>query len=225
VVDIVVAESDQAEALGIAGWFRRQGFKVSLAGTGRSAIKSATAVDLVILGLNQPDLDGLEVCQRIRARSMVPILAIGSPDRESDLVMGLRSGLDAYVTRPYNPRELVARVNAILRRTRGADESGDEIERGPLRINSMTREVSMRSRQVHLTRKEFDLLHLLASEPDAVLSRRRIMSEVWDDEWAQSSRTLDTHVSSLRSKLGDHSAILTVRGVGFRIGRLRHVDD
>lgn len=225
VVRVVVAESDPTEAISVTAVFRRLGFEVSWAEDGRSAITSSSRADLVMLGLEQPDLDGLEVCRRIRAGSAVPIIATGLRDRELDVVVGLNAGLDAYLPRPYGLRELVARVNAILRRTHGPDGPAEQIAHGPLRINSLTREVSMRDRPVSLTRKEFDLLYLLAAEPDTLLSRKQIMSVVWDDEWAHSSRTLDTHVSSLRSKLGDHSAVVTIRGVGFRIGYQKPVED
>jgi DNA-binding response OmpR family regulator len=224
-VRVLVAESDHAEELRVTGVLLRQGFDVSRAENGTAAIASSSTTDLVLLSLEQPDLDGLEVCRRIRAASRVPIVATGSKDMQLDLVVALRAGLDAYLPRPYGFRELVARVNAILRRTIAVSGQVDVISRGSLRINAQTREVFMYGRPISVTRKEFDLLHLLASEPDTLFTRRRIMSAVWEDEWAMSSRTIDTHVSTLRNKLGEQSAIITVRGIGFRIGCLRPASD
>lgn len=198
--------------------FRRHGFDVSSVQNGTAAIALSSTVDLVVLGLELPDLDGLEVCRRIRTRSSVPIIATTVRGTGADLVTGLRAGLDAYLIRPYGRRELVARAESILRRTHPRSQRGDAVGYGPLRIGFSTREVHVHGRPVSLTRKEFDLLRLLASEPSTVFSRREIMSAVWKDEWAQSTRTIDTHVSSLRNKLGDPSIIVTVRGVGFRIG-------
>jgi DNA-binding response OmpR family regulator len=218
VVRILVAESDPVEALTIAGAFRRHGFEVSRAETGTKAVALSPTADLVVLSLELPDLDGLEVCRRIRLDSSVPIIATTARDTEIDLVVGFRAGLDAYLTRPYGLRELLARAEAILRRTQVRDAGGEPVSRGPLRINSQTREVYLHGRPIQVTRKEFDLLYLLAAEPDTLFSRRHIMSVVWEDEWAQSNRTIDTHVSSLRNKLGDPAAIRTVRGIGFRIG-------
>jgi DNA-binding response OmpR family regulator len=221
VVQILVAESDPVEALTLAGAFRRHGFDVTETESGSAAVTLSPVVDLVVLGLDLPDLDGLEVCRRIRLDSAVPIIATAERDTEVDIIVGLRAGMDAYLTRPVGLRELLARSQAILRRTLVPGASFEPISIGPLRINSQTREVSVCGRAVQLTRKEFDLLHLLAAQPETLFSRRHIMSVVWRDEWARSSRTIDTHVSSLRGKLGDTGAIQTVRGVGFRIGYRR----
>ncbi|HKS46590.1 MAG TPA: response regulator transcription factor [Amycolatopsis sp.] len=208
--------SDPDEACAVTELFRRHGFEVWRVDDGRAAVTAAHTADLVVLDMGLPDLDGLEVCRRIRIRGAVPIIATSREGTGLDLVTGLRAGLDAYLIHPYGRRELVARAEAILRRT-GACRSA-VITCGPLRINPPTREVVAYGRRVVLTLKEFELLWLLAADPDMVFRRRQIMSAVWHDEWGGSSRTIDTHVSSLRRKLGDPAAITTVRGVGFRIG-------
>ncbi len=217
-VQILVAESDAAEALTVSAEFRRHGFEAALVTSGLEAAALAPEADLLVLGLQLPDLNGLEVCRRIRIRSDVPIIATGAQGTEIDIVEGLRAGFDACLVHPYGLRELLARAQAILRRTHRSAAAVGPISLGPLRLNPRTREAHARGRQVQLTRKEFDLLYLLAAQPTTLFSRRHIMSVVWGDERAQSSRTIDTHVSSLRGKLGDVSAIRTVRSVGFRIG-------
>lgn len=177
------------------------------------------AVDLVIVDLDLPDMDGLEVCRRIRVACETPIIAVSPRGTELDCVLALRAGADDCVVRPYRFQELAARIEAVMRRARPTRPTEKIITYGPLCVYQDAREVRMRGDVVNVTRKEFDLLSLLASRPDSVVSRREIMSKVWDDSWSRSGRTIDTHVSSLRNKLGSTSWIVTVRGVGFRIGR------
>ena len=214
-VGVLVAESDPVELLVIAGALRRQGFEVRTAETASAAVGAAPEVDLVVLGVESP---GLEVCAAVRATGAVPIIGTAAPDSDIDLVTGLRAGLDAYLVRPVGVRELIARVDAILRRTLSDADDWDVVSCGPLRLNARTREVHRCGELVQVTRKEFDLLHLLAADPDEVFTRREIMARVWGDEWAQSDRTLDTHVNSVRNKVGDPAVITTIRGVGFRLG-------
>jgi DNA-binding response OmpR family regulator len=215
---ILVAERDPTEERTVAEVFERNGFEVARAASGAEATALAPAADLLVLALDLPDLDGLEVCRRIRLTSPVPVIGTASPHATVDVVVGLRAGLDAYLVRPHRARELVARAQAILRRTLRPVPATAPISVGPVRIDTQTREVHIRDRLVQLTRKEFDLLYLLAAQPETLFSRRHIMAAVWGDESAQSSRTIDTHVSSLRGKVGDASMIRTVRGVGFQIG-------
>jgi DNA-binding response OmpR family regulator len=154
----------------------------------------------------------------------VPLIVVTARASELDCVLALQAGADDYLVKPYGLRELMARADAVLRRCRAprdADPGGDggerPVERGPLHIDPHSREVRLRNRCIAMSRKEFDLLYLLASQPDKVVPRERIMSEVWQNSWSR--RTVDTHVSSIRQKLGSSEWIRTVRGVGFRIGQ------
>lgn len=176
--------------------------------------------DLVLLDLELPDLDGLEVCRAIRSVSRVPLIIVTSRESEIDCVLGLQAGADDYVTRPFGIRELMARIEAVMRRTQwqpaAAAGPAQEIRHGRLRIDAGSREVTVDGVPVTLTRKEFDLLCLLAQHPDAVVPRRQLLQQVWGNSWSR--RTVDTHVSSVRGKLGDPGWIVTIRGVGFRLG-------
>jgi DNA-binding response OmpR family regulator len=217
-VRVLVVQSDPVEALTVAGVFRRHGFDISTAANGAAAMVQAGEADLVVLGLELPDFDGLELCRQIRRHFDAPILGIAARGTAIDIIAGLGAGLDAFLVQPYGLRELLARADAILRRVLIPEGEHAVVLHGPLRIDARTREVTACGRPLRLTRKEFDLLHLLASQPGTLFSRQRIMSLVWRDDWAGSSRTIDTHVSSVRGKIGDPAAITTVRGVGFRIG-------
>ncbi|GGM33303.1 hypothetical protein GCM10012275_00960 [Longimycelium tulufanense] len=186
--------------------------------SGAEALNRHQHAHLVLLDLNLSDLDGIEVCREIRASSDTPIIAITDRDTGVDGVLVLQAGADDCVVRPYAFRELTARIEAVVRRSRLGGETARAISRGPLYVDANTREVRLHDQQISLTRKEFDFLHLLASQPETVFSRRQIIAKVWDDVVPTSSRTIDTHVSNLRSKLGASRWIVTVRGVGFRLG-------
>jgi DNA-binding response OmpR family regulator len=226
-VRLLLVEADPAVAGALADELRGRGYGVDVARSGVELLGGSLVADLVLPGLELPDLDGPEVCRRLRAHSGVPIIALSGRDSELDRVLGFQAGLDDYVTRPFQVRELVARIAAVMRRVRGpAGESVEEdapapdtIVREPLRISLRAREVSVADRPIAVTPKEFDLLVLLASEPDSVFSRSRIMSEVWNDTSGRSSRTIDTHVGALRAKLGARSWVVTVHGIGFRLGQ------
>jgi two-component system response regulator RegX3 len=173
-------------------------------------------MDLVLLDLGLPDLDGYEVCRQLRAQSRVPIIVVTARGDEGDRVLGLELGADDYVVKPFGIRELVARVRAVARRTVGEPEGPQRV--GALEVDRRTRRVSVGGREVALAPKEFDLLSLLAEDAGAVVGRTQIMDEVWDPHWYGPTKTLDVHVASLRRKLGDPRWIETVRGVGFRLG-------
>ncbi|MBW1600593.1 response regulator transcription factor [Streptomyces sp. JJ66] len=210
----------------------RHGYVADVATSGAAVLAAHREFDLVLLDTDLPDLDGVSVCQRIRRDSDIPIIAFTSASAEVDRVLLLEMGCDDCVERPYRPRELVARIKAVLRRTgprRTAAElsrggaGDDQLRYGPLLIEPVRREASLNGRSLTLTRKEFDLLHTLAAEPERVFERQELMSAVWDYPSdnrisAQASRTIDTHVSSLRGKLGDSDWITTIRGIGFRFG-------
>ncbi|WP_435845090.1 response regulator transcription factor [Streptomyces flaveolus] len=204
----------------------RLGHDVTCVTTGAAALEAHQDAELVLLDLDLPDIDGLEVCRRIRALTRTPVIAFTDSGTELDRVLGLRAGADDCLDKPYEFRELVARIDAVTRRTRSREkgrESLTALSIGGLSIDAASREVMVRGRHVDLTRKEFDLLYYLARHSEKVVSRQRLMTEIWEDPRPQelgprASRTVDTHVSSLRSKLGDSRWIRTVRGVGFRVG-------
>ncbi|MCK8679520.1 response regulator transcription factor [Streptomyces lichenis] len=209
---------------------RRHGFDAWSAPRGRDVLESYQEYDLLLLDTNLPDLDGVSLCQAIRRESDLPIIGFTAADAEVDRVLLLEAGCDDCVEIPYRARELVARIKAVMRRTgtaRRAEPAGQEddaaLEFGPLVIDTPRREARLGGRAISLTRKEFDLLHKLAQEPERIFQRQELMSDVWDYPAshrisAQASRTIDTHVSSLRGKLGNSEWIITIRGVGFRFG-------
>jgi DNA-binding response OmpR family regulator len=174
----------------------------------------------VLLDLDFPDLDGLEVCRGIRRFSNIPIIAVTSRGTELDRVLGLQAGADDYLVRPYGFRELIARMDAVMRRAQSQPRAA-KVSYGPLCVDASRREVRLHGQPIDVTRKEFDLLYLLASYPQVVIPRKRVMHQVWGDSWSR--RTVDTHVNSLRNKLGSSGWIITVRGVGFRLGTLEEL--
>lgn len=215
---VLVVENDTNDARIPVEGLARYGYSVQTVRAGREALDVYRAADMVLLDLDLPDLDGLEVCRLIRTSSRVPIIVVSARTTELDRVLGLRAGADDYMSKPCLMYELIARMDAVMRRAR-RQERGTEpavISCGPLTIEPAARKVCLSGKPVKLTRKEFDLLHILAAQPRAVVSRKYLMERVWGDTWSR--RTIDTHVSSLRGKLGDGDWIVTVRGVGFQIG-------
>jgi two-component system, OmpR family, alkaline phosphatase synthesis response regulator PhoP len=204
----------------------QEGFTVDVAYDGHDAIEKARAAppDLVILDLMLPYVDGLEVCRHLRRQTPVPILMLTAKDSEHDRVLGLESGADDYVTKPFSPRELVARVRAILRRTTGRDDApGTDaaLVSGRLALNVLTHEVRLGDRPIELTAKEFDLLRLLMGHPNQVFTRDFLLEHIWGYEYFGSTRTVDMHISRLREKIEDDpdrpTFIMTVRGVGYKL--------
>ncbi|MGV9558803.1 response regulator transcription factor [Streptomyces sp. NPDC003401] len=213
---ILVVDGDAALAGSLTAQLRRHGHDPVGARHGRAALQAYHDVELVLLDLDLPDLDGLEVCRAIREVSRVPIIIVTARRSELDCVLGLHAGADDYVTKPYGLRELMARIEAVMRRARWQPAAAREIRHGRLHIDVDSRTVTVDDEPVALTRKEFDLLHLLASRPDTVIPRKQLLQQVWGDFWSR--RTIDTHVSSLRGKLGGSGWVVTVRGVGFKLG-------
>ncbi|MDH4103585.1 MAG: response regulator transcription factor [Thermoleophilia bacterium] len=214
-MQILVVEDEDEIADPLVEGLRREGFEVSRAATGREAL-DAPLPDLVLLDLRLPDIDGIEVCRELRSRSDVPIIVVSARGEEVDRVVGLELGADDYVVKPFGFRELLARIRAVMRRTR--PEAGDDSLRvGTLEIDPRARRASLDGRELALTTKEFDLLSLLASDPGAVIGRQQILREVWNTDWLGPTKTVDVHVASLRRKLGDPHWIETVRGVGLRL--------
>ncbi|MFV0129272.1 response regulator transcription factor [Streptomyces sp. HMX112] len=213
---ILIVESNAAEAETLAHGLRRHGHEVDIVATGRDALHTYRTADLVLLDLELPDLDGLEICRRIRAAGELPLIAVTARGSELDRVLGLQAGADDYLAKPYGFRELMARMEAVMRRAcPQPSAAATAITCGPLHIDAGTRKVTLDGRPVETTRKEFDMLYLLASHPGTVIPRKELMQRVWGDSWSR--RTVDTHVSTLRGKIGA-SWIITVRGVGFRFG-------
>jgi DNA-binding response OmpR family regulator len=213
---VLVVENDDAEAEALVRALKRHGHVVESVASGGAALRAYEVADLVLIDLELPDLDGLEVCRSIRATCDVPVIAVTARGSELDRVLGLQAGADDYLVKPYGFRELMARMEAIMRRVRTTGPANQVICHGPLTIDPGSRRVTLDGRLVEVTRKEFDLLHMLASSPDTVIPRKRLIHQIWGDSWSR--RTVDTHVSSLRGKLGGSGWIITVRGVGFRFG-------
>lgn len=216
-LSVLVVESHHQEAKFLTESLTRQGYRVDSVDTGQGALDGYGRAEVVLLALELPDLDGLEVCRGIRTNSDVPVISL-TAGTETDRVLSLKAGSDDCLVKPYGIRELLARIESVMRRARPASPVSKVISHGALHIDPRSRQVHVRGRAVDATRKEFDLLSLLASQPNTVVSRRELMAKVWEDDWAVSSRTIDTHVSMLRRKLGDGNWITTVRGVGYRLG-------
>jgi len=212
---ILVVEDDEAIATSLEAGLSSAGHNVMRVTDGASAL-AARDYDLMLLDVGLPDIDGFDVCRRVRVTSQVPIIMLTARADEIDRVVGLESGADDYVSKPFSLRELVARIKAVSRRqTSGLDSAETRV--GEMIIDHSRRIVTIAGKEISLTAKEFDLLAYLAREPEIVHRRLAIMESVWDTEWFGSTKTLDAHVASLRKKLGDARWIEAVRGVGFRL--------
>jgi len=201
-------------------YIEREGYKVHEAANGQDALSKFSAVnpDLIVLDLMLPDIDGFEVCRRIRAKSTVPILMLTARKEDIDKIVGLEMGADDYLTKPFNPRELVARVRAILRRYQTGLKPSDIIEVGGLRIDLSRHDISLDGQPVKLRTKEFALLTTFAENLGIVLSRERLLEMVWEFDYYGETRTVDVHVNHLRDKIaGSDVNIETVRGTGYKM--------
>jgi DNA-binding response OmpR family regulator len=224
-VRALVVEDEAPLADLIRGYLVREGFVVDVAGDGETAVTLAheRRPDIVLLDLMLPGIDGLEVCRRIRRFSDAYVIMLTAKAEEVDTVVGLSLGADDYVTKPFSPRELVARVRAVLRRPRVTGEEGGSLRRiGDLVVDATGHEVRQRGRLVDLTRTEFDLLDALSAHPQMAFSRRQLLERVWGTDWYGDDHVVDVHIANLRRKLGDDASspryIRTVRGVGYRMG-------
>jgi DNA-binding response OmpR family regulator len=216
--EILVVEDDDSISIPLVEGLEREGFATRRVGTGGDAVALAPEAHLVLLDLGLPDLDGGEVCRRIRERSEVPIIVVTAREDELDRVRLLEMGADDYVTKPFGFRELVARIRAVQRRAGRADQIRVPVQRlGPLQIDRDARRVHLRGEEVELTPKEFDLLAYLGESPGSVCTREQIISEVWDDHWWGPTKTLDVHIAALRRKLAGLDLITTLRNVGYRL--------
>jgi DNA-binding response OmpR family regulator len=199
-------------------YLRRDGYRVVKAGNGEDGLRAVEdhRPRLVVLDVGLPDIDGLEVCRRLRQTSQIPVIFLTARDGEVDRVLGLELGGDDYLTKPFSPAELVARVKAVLRRVDGSG-APEIVQAGSATIDCGRREVLIADEPVEFTTKEFDLLRFLAERPGLALSRQQILDGVWGYDWFGDARTVDVHIAQVRKKLGDSVVIKTVRGVGYRL--------
>jgi DNA-binding response OmpR family regulator len=213
---VVIVEDEEPIAAAVAARLRSEGFDAEIAtdGPGGVELVDRIAPDLVILDLMLPGMDGLEVCRRIQRDRPVPVLMLTARDSETDLLVGLAVGADDYLTKPYSPRELVARVRTILRRVERSATASPVVRLGDVEIEAASRKVRVGGEAVHVTPTEFDLLTLLAGRPGVVFTRERLLADVWGYRDGSGTRTVDSHVRSLRRKLG-HDVVRTVHGVGY----------
>lgn len=218
---MVVVEDDRNIADLVELYLREEGFRVVQAGTGERGLEAVRdqRPRMVILDVGLPGgMDGLEVCRRLRAGGDVPILMLTARDGEIDRVLGLELGADDYLTKPFAPRELVARVKAILRRTDGARNTDDVLAAGDIEVDVKRREARRNGEVVSLATREFDLLRYLAENAGLALTRQQLLDGVWGHGWYGDARTVDVHVGQLRKKLGPGLPLATVWGVGYRLG-------
>ena len=218
---VLVVEDDAAIADLVSRYLRRDGYGVHLVTDGEAALAAVRRLRpvAVVLDVGLPKVDGIEVCRRLRsADDWTPVLFVTARDDEVDRVLGLELGADDYVTKPFSPRELVARVRSVLRHTSGGP-AGDVLELGTTRVDVARRRVWTDGTEVALTSTEFDLLAALMRRPGQVFERAQLLSMVWGYEAVAGTRTVDVHIAQLRAKLGPASPIRTVRGVGYSADR------
>ncbi|RZU50424.1 two-component system response regulator RegX3 [Krasilnikovia cinnamomea] len=221
---VLVVEDEESFSDALSYMLRKEGFEVSVAPTGTSALTQfdRTGADIVLLDLMLPEMSGTEVCRQLRQRSAVPIIMVTARDSEIDKVVGLEIGADDYVTKPYSPRELVARIRAVLRRhgSEAAEVSTPTLAAGPVRMDVERHVVTVDGSSVQLPLKEFELLELLLRNAGRVLTRGQLIDRVWGADYVGDTKTLDVHVKRLRSKVEPEPSapryIVTVRGLGYK---------
>jgi len=218
-VHILLVEDDDRVAAALRPALHRHGITTTRLSVGRGAADHLADVDVVLLDLGLPDIDGVDVCRAIREVSGVPIIVVSARGEVDDRILGLHSGADDYLVKPYDIGELVARVHTVYRRSRvGSSPTVDLVQVDDVSVDLQRHTVTVGGESVTLTRKEFQVLAMLASSGGAVCTRNRIVAEVWGRTWAGANRTLDVHVATLRTKLGRADLVQTVRGVGYRLG-------
>jgi two-component system alkaline phosphatase synthesis response regulator PhoP len=218
---VLVVEDESSIASFVSLYLKNAGYTVRTASTGTEALSQLQGGDvaLTVLDLMLPDIDGIEVCRRIRKTSDMPILMLTARDEDVDKIIGLEVGADDYMTKPFNPRELVARVKSILRRAapERRERESAQIRHGDLLVDAGRREVKVGEEEIQLAPKEFDLLWELLDHRGLVLTRDQLLERVWGYTFAGDTRTVDVHVRQLRRKLADASPIVTVWGVGYKV--------
>jgi two-component system response regulator RegX3 len=222
VTRVLVVEDEESYSEALAYMLRKEGFDVAVAGTGPDALSEfdRAGADIVLLDLMLPGLPGNEVCRRLRQVSAVPVIMVTAKDAEVDKVVGLELGADDYITKPYSPRELVARVRAVLRRGHDADPLTPTLEAGRVRMDIERHVVTVDGVDVRLPLKEFELLEMFLRNPGRVLTRGQLIDRVWGADYVGDTKTLDVHVKRLRAKIepdpGNPSCLVTVRGLGYK---------
>jgi DNA-binding response OmpR family regulator len=218
---LLLVEDEESIGTLISAYLEKSGYRVAWVRSGEDALASLDRVRprMVILDIGLPGQDGFDVCRGIRARSTVPIVMVTARDEEVDRVAGLEVGADDYVTKPFSPRELAARIKAVLRRTDPAPDATARLELGDVVLDAQAREVTVAGEPVELTGKEFDLLAYLLENAGIVVSRDQLLDRVWGMTYAGGTRTVDVHVAQLRRKLGRPDAIRTLRGSGYKAAR------
>jgi two-component system response regulator RegX3 len=220
---VLVVEDEESYSDGLSYMLRKEGFEVAVAATGPAALTefARAGADLVLLDLMLPGLPGTEVCRQIRQTSNVPVIMLTAKDDEVDKVVGLELGADDYVTKPYSPRELVARIRAVLRRGIEPDLAPTTVEAGPVRMDVERHVVSVSGADTPLPLKEFELLEIFLRNPGRVLTRGQLIDRVWGSDYVGDTKTLDVHVKRLRTKLEPNPTepkyLVTVRGLGYKL--------
>jgi DNA-binding response OmpR family regulator len=218
-VRVLVVEDDDGVAGAVVEALATHGHRAERVARAADVWPHLRDADLVLLDLGLPDGDGMDVLRRLRKIATTPVLLLTARDAERDIVRGLRLGADDYLVKPVRLRELLARVDAVVRRTRAADVSAaDVVEIEELRVDAAARRATVAGREIALTTKEFDILAALARRPGAAVSRQQLLDEVWGDAYLAVSRSLDVHITSLRHKLGVPGLLTTIRGFGYRLG-------
>ena len=223
VTRVLVVEDEESYSDALAYMLRKEGFEVAIAADGHTALSEfdRNGADIVLLDLMLPGIPGTEVCRQIRATSSVPVIMVSAKDDEVDKVVGLELGADDYVTKPYSPRELVARIRAVLRRGQEPDLLPDTLEAGPVRMDVERHVVTVGGHEQRLPLKEFELLEMFLRNPGRVLTRGQLIDRVWGSDYVGDTKTLDVHVKRLRAKLepdpSDPRYLVTVRGLGYKL--------
>jgi DNA-binding response OmpR family regulator len=217
---VLIIEDDAQLAASTRLLLERESFEVTLSPDAESGLECAGEIpaDLVVLDLNLPGIDGIEACRRLRTFSDAYVIMLTGLDSETDRVIGLSVGADDYISKPYSPRELVARIRAMQRRPRPHAEAAQTRRFGALQIDPAAREVTIDGSTIDLSRTEFDLLEVLTEQPRVTLSRQQLLERVWGEGWFGDDHVIDVHISNLRRKLGDPAFIVTMRGYGYRMG-------
>jgi two-component system, OmpR family, response regulator RegX3 len=220
---VLVVEDEESYSDALAYMLRKEGYEVAIAADGNTALTEFDRFgpDIVLLDLMLPGIPGTEVCRQIRQTSSVPVIMVSAKDDEVDKVVGLELGADDYVTKPYSPRELVARIRAVLRRGQEPDLMPDTLEAGPVRMDVERHVVTVDGAEQRLPLKEFELLEMFLRNPGRVLTRGQLIDRVWGSDYVGDTKTLDVHVKRLRAKLepdpGEPKYLVTVRGLGYKL--------